>query len=137
MRKYYFIDNGLRNAWINFAFDDEGKMLETLIYNELLYNEFTVNVGTFEKIEKDKNGKSVRKNYEIDFMAEKGLRKYYIQVCSDISNIETKEREIRPFIKLNDQIQRIIVINKPIEETKDDNGFTVIGATDFLLRFIK
>ena len=137
LRKYYFVDNGLRNAWINFAFDDEGKMLETLIYNELLYNEFTVNVGTFEKIEKDKNGKSVRKNYEIDFMAEKGLRKYYIQVCSDISNIETKEREIRPFIKLNDQIQRIIVINKPIEETKDDNGFTVIGATDFLLRFIK
>ena len=137
MRKYYFIDNGLRNAWINFAFDDEGKMLETLIYNELLYNEFTVNVGTFEKIEKDKNGKSVRKNYEIDFIAEKGLRKYYIQVCSDISNIETKEREIRPFIKLNDQIQRIIVINKPIEETKDDNGFTIIGASDFLLRFIK
>ena len=137
LRKYYFVDNGLRNAWINFAYDDDGKLLENVVYNELLFNGYTVNVGTFESVEKDDNSKSIKKNYEIDFVAGKGLRKYYIQVCSDIAGIEAKEREIKPYIKLNDQIQKIIVINKPIEETRDENGFTIIGATDFLLRFIK
>ena len=112
-------------------------MLENMIYNELIYNGYTINVGVFDKIEKDKNGKSIRKDYEIDFIAKKGFRKYYIQVSSDISSIETRQREIKPYIKLNDQIQKIIVINKPINETRDENGFTIIGVADFLLRFIK
>ena len=137
LRKYYFVDNGLRNARLNFAYTDEGQMLENMIYNELIYNGYTINVGVFDKIEKDKNGKSIRKDYEIDFIAKKGFRKYYIQVSSDISSIETRQREIKPYIKLNDQIQKIIVINKPINETRDENGFTIIGVADFLLRFIK
>lgn len=137
LRKYYFVDTGLRNARLNFAFHDEGQMLENVVYNELIYNDYTVNVGTFESIEKDKNKKSIRKNNEIDFFARKGNRYYYIQVCADINSIETKQREIKPFIKLNDQIQKIIVINKPINETRDENGYTIIGIVDFLLRFIK
>ena len=137
LRKYFFIDNGLRNARLNFAYDDEGKMLENMVYNELLYNGYTVNVGTFEKYEKNKNGESVRKTYEIDFVAQRGIKKYYIQVASDISNAETKARELKPFFALKDSIQKIIVINKPLEESLDLNGFTVIGIADFLLRFIK
>lgn len=137
LRKYYFTDTGLRNARLNFAFSDEGQMLENIVYNELIYNDYTVNVGAFESIEKDKNGKSIRKNNEIDFYAKKYNRIYYIQVCNDLSNINTNNREITPFLKLKDQIQKIIVINKPINETKDENGFTIIGVADFLLRFIK
>jgi len=137
LRKFYFIDNGLRNARINFAYDDEGQMLENMVYNELVYNGFSVNVGTFEKVEKDKSGKSVKKAFEIDFVAKRGYKKYYIQVSSDISSEETRAREIKPYIALNDQIQKILVINKPIEETVDSNGFTIIGIADFLLRFIK
>lgn len=136
-RKYYFIDTGLRNARLDFVFPDEGQMLETIVYNELCYNEYSVSVGTFDSIEKNKDGKSVRKTNEVDFYATKGNRMFYIQVTSDISNIQTKEREIRPFMLLNDQIQKIIVVNKPIKECRDENGFTVIGITDFLLRFIK
>ena len=137
LRKYFFVDNGLRNARLNFAYDDEGQMLENMVYNELLYNGYTVNVGTFEKYEKNKNGESVRKTYEIDFVAQRGIKKYYIQVASDISNVETKARELKPFFALKDSIQKIIVINKPLEESLDLNGFTVIGIADFLLRFIK
>ena len=137
LRKYYFIDNGLRNAKINFSSFDEGQMLENLVYNELIYQGYTVNVGVFDKVEKNKNGVSVKKNYEIDFLATKGNRMYYIQVASDIGNEETKNRELKPYISLNDQIQKIIVINKPINEMRDLNGFTIIGITDFLLRFIK
>ena len=137
LRKYFFIDNGLRNARLNFAYDDEGQMLENMVYNELIYNGYTVNIGVFEKNEKNKNGKSIRKTYEIDFVAQKGIRKYYIQVSDDISNANTRAREVRPFLALKDSIQKIIVINKPLEESLDLNGFTVIGVADFLLRFIK
>ncbi|WP_026498612.1 ATP-binding protein [Butyrivibrio sp. WCD2001] len=137
LRKYYFCDTGLRNARLNFAFPDEGQMLENIVYNELCYNSYTVNVGAFDSVEKDKNGKSVRKTNEVDFYATKGVRSYYIQVTSDISNADTRAREVRPYILLNDQVQKILVINRPINETRDEQGFTVIGITDFLLRFIK
>ena len=137
LRKYYFADTGLRNARLNFAFPDEGQMLENIVYNELRYNGYYVNVGTFDTVEKNKAGKSVRKNNEVDFYATKGIRSYYIQVTADISNETTKEREIRPYILINDQIQKVIVVNKPIKETRDERGFTIIGITDFLLRFIK
>jgi predicted AAA+ superfamily ATPase len=137
LRKYYFADTGLRNARLNFAFPDEGQMLENIVYNELRYNGYSVNVGTFDTVEKNKAGKSVRKNNEVDFYAHKGNQAYYIQVTADISNDATKEREIRPYILINDQIQKVIVVNKPIKETRDERGFTIIGITDFLLRFIK
>lgn len=137
LKKYYFIDTGLRNARLNFSFVDEGQMLENVVYNELVYNGYSVNVGTYDKVEKSKNNESMRRTYEIDFLATKGNRMYYIQVASDISSEETRNREIKPYISLNDQIQKIIVINKPINETRDLNGFTIIGITDFLLRFIK
>ena len=138
LRKYYFVDTGLRNARLDFAFTDEGQMLENVIYNELIYNGYTVNVGCFDTIEKNKNGESVRKNNEIDFFARKGNRFYYIQVSADISDSVTKQREIRPLAKIKDNVQKILVINKPIKEARDiESGFTIIGAADFMLRFIK
>ena len=73
----------------------------------------------------------------MDFYATKGNRAYYIQVSESISNEMTKAREIRPYMLLNDQVQKIIVVNRPIKETRDTEGFTIIGITDFLLRFIQ
>lgn len=136
-RKYYFTDVGLRNARINFTFGDEGKILENIIYNELVFNGYSVNIGTYEKVEKDKDGKSIKVNYEIDFLATKNNRSYYVQVSDNINNEKTRNREIKPYISLNDQIQKIIVVNKPIDETRDENGFTIIGAFDFMTKFIK
>ena len=137
LKKYYFSDNGLRNARLNFAYDDIGKMLESVVYNELIYNGYSVNVGTYDKVEKNKNKESIRKSYEIDFLAMKGNRKYYIQVADHISDEETRNRELKPYLALNDQIQKIIVINKPIDEMMDTHGFIIIGVYDFLMRFIK
>ena len=137
LRKYYFTDTGLRNARLNFAFPDEGQMLENIVYNELVYQGYTVNVGTFDSIEKNSAGTSVRKTNEVDFFARKGVRQYYIQVTADISDARTKARECRPYFLLNDQVRKIIVVGRPINECLDDSGFTIIGATDFLLRFIK
>ena len=136
-RKYYFTDNGLRNARLNFAFEDEGQMLENMVYNELIYNGYNVNVGWFDNVEKNAERVSIKKTYEIDFLARKGVRQFYIQVCTDLASPETKAREIKPYIILNDQIRKIIVVNRPIKETIDSNNFTIIGVTDFLLRLIK
>ena len=137
LRKYYFLDTGLRNARLNFAFPDEGQMLENIIYNEMIYNGYTVNIGTFDTVEKDKDGKSIRKTNEVDFFAKRGTNLFYIQVCASISDTATRMREIRPFLFLNDQVRKIIVTNQNINETLDENGFIIIGAIDFLLRFIK
>ena len=137
LRKYYFIDNGIRNERLNFAFNDEGQMLENVVYNELIYNGYSVNIGTINSVEKNKEAKSVKKNYEIDFIAKKGIKRFYIQVCADYSSKNVIARETKPFLKVNDSIQKVVVINKPIKETIDNNGFTIIGITDFLLRFIK
>ncbi len=137
LRKYYFTDNGLRNARLNFVYGDEGPMLETMVYNELLYHGYTVDIGTFDRVEKNKFGESIKKNYEIDFVAKKGIRQYYIQVSSDVSDSETRTREIKPYLVLNDQIKKMIVINRPIGEMLDSNGFTIIGIAEFLLRFLK
>ena len=132
-RKYYFCDTGLRNARLDFMYPDEGQILENIVYNELVYHGYSVNVGCFDSVEKDETGKSIRKTYEVDFMASKGTDIMYLQITDNFSNTQTKMREIRPFILLNDQIKKIIVINRPIKEVKEENGFTIIGIVDFLL----
>ena len=137
LRKYYFVDTGLRNARLNFAFPDEGQMLENIVYNELVYNGYTVNVGTFDTITKNEHSVSVRNTNEVDFYARRGTRQYYIQVSADISDPKTREREIKPYIMLNDQIRKVVVINKPIKESIDEKGYTIIGAAEFMLNFIK
>jgi len=137
LHKYYFTDTGLRNARLNFAFPDEGNLLENIIYNELIYNDYTVNIGSFDTIERNENGKAVRKTNEIDFYAIKNTRRYYIQVTNDFLTAKTKAREERPFKLLKDSIQRIIVINRPFNESVEDDGIIIIGATDFMLHYIK
>ena len=100
--------------------------------DELCYNGWSVNVGTFDSVEKE-NGKSVRKSYEVDFMATKGSETIYLQITENLSNAEVKKLEVRPYILLNDQVKKIIVVNRPIKGTKDENGFTVVGVAEFLL----
>lgn len=137
LKKYYFVDTGLRNARVNFSKPDEGHLMENIIYNELIYNGYTVNVGTYQRVEKDKDGKSIKVSYEIDFFATKGTRLFYIQSALDLSDDKVYERERKPFIHLNDQVQKILVENKTYSETRDKDGYLVIGLPDFLLRFIK
>lgn len=132
-RKYYFSDVGLRNAKTGFTFFDEGKVIENIVYNELIYHGYNVNVGTFEAFDKDKNGKTIRITYEIDFYATKGNDAYYFQVSADVSDIKTKAREIKPFTKLKDGVNKILVVNRLIPKILDENGYTIIGITDFLL----
>ncbi len=135
LRKYYFTDLGLRNARSNFAYPDYGHLFENLVYNELIRAGYNVNVGVFDVFEKDKNGKTIRKNYEVDFKAVKGNKRLYIQACLDYGD-GNKIRERTPFRYLNDSFAKIIVINKDIKECLDDEGNTIIGIKEFLLRYL-
>ncbi len=137
LRKYYFSDLGLRNARLNFSSPDEGHMIENVVYNELIYNGYSVNVGAYETVEKDKNGRSVKKQYEVDFLATRGNRRFYVQVAESISNPKTLQREKKPYSHLKDPVQKVLVVNKPFKEMRDEEGYTLIGLTDFLLDFIK
>ena len=136
-RNPYELDKYIREKCsknvMNYIFIDEIQLV-TPIINPLYTNGKYVLAN---KNDKDKNGKSIRKTYEIDFIAKKNSKKYYIQVCTDLSSKEVKNREIRPFKAINDSFQKIIVLNKPIEESYDENGIVIIGISDFLLKFIK
>lgn len=136
-RKYYFSDIGLRNANAGFTFFDEGKVVENIIYNELIYNNYNVTVGAFESFEKNKEGKTIRVNYEVDFYATRGNDAFYFQVAADVNNPETKNREIKPFTKINDGARKVLVINRHLPEMRDEQNYTIIGLADFLLEFIK
>lgn len=70
-------------------------------------------------------------------LPKKNERKFYIQISTDVSNSETKDREIRPFIKLNNQIQKILVVNKPYKAMVDNQRYIIIDASEFLLNYIK
>lgn len=83
----------LRNARLNFAYPDEGQLLENIVYNELIYNGYTINVGTFDTVEKNKEGKSVRKTNEIDFLHKKMNVNitFKFQQISQILKLETEK----------------------------------------------
>ena len=73
----------------------------------------------------------------MDFYATRGNDAFYFQISSDISNLETKNREIKPFTKINDGTRKVLVVNRPIPLMKDERNYLIIGLTDFLLEYIK
>lgn len=133
--KYYFEDIGLRNARINFSQIEENHIMENVIYNELLNRGFNVDVGIVEHNYKDENGKSKRKQYEIDFVCNKGNERIYIQSALNVNDKDKKEQEIRGFLKIDDSYKKIVVVRDNIIPLKDENGILFIGIEKFLLDY--
>jgi hypothetical protein len=107
--------------------------MENIIYNELRFRGYKVDVGVVESREKDKNGKEIRKQLEIDFIATLGSKKYYIQSAYAIPNEEKYKQETRPFDKVNDSFKKIILVEKNMKPRRDDNGYVCMGVKEFLL----
>ena len=132
--KYYFTDTGLRNAWLNFREFDEQHLMENVVYNELLIRGFNVDVGLVEAYSKDKNKTTVRKQYEVDFVANKGRKRYYIQVTMGIDTDEKRQQEINSLIRIKDSFKKIVIVKDSILPYNDNNGILYIGLKDFLLK---
>lgn len=131
--KYYFSDVGLRNARLKFRQQEENHIMENIIYNELCNRDFGVDVGVVEYCYKDENRKSKRANLEIDFVANKGSKKYYIQSALTVADEQKREQEIRSLKRVGDSFKKIVVVKDNIIPWHDDNGILYIGIEKFLL----
>lgn len=131
--KYYFSDVGLRNARLNFRQQEENHIMENIIYNELCNRDFSVDVGVVEYCYKDAEKKSKRTQLEIDFVANKGSKKYYIQSALTVADEEKREQEIRSLKRVGDSFKKIVVVKDNIIPWHDDDGILYIGIEQFLL----
>lgn len=131
--KYYFSDVGLRNARLNFRQQEENHIMENIIYNELCIRDFNVDVGIVEYCYKDAEKKSKRAYLEIDFIANKGSKKYYVQSALTVADEEKREQEIRSLKRVGDSFKKIVVVKDNIIPWHDDNGILYIGIEQFLL----
>ena len=131
--KYYYSDVGLRNARLNFRQQEENHIMENIIYNELRVREFDIDVGIVGVITRLEEGKSKREQYEVDFVANRGSRRYYIQSAFAIPDEAKREQETRSLIKIQDSFKKIVVLREDIEPWHDDNGILYIGIEQFLL----
>lgn len=131
--KIYFEDVGLRNARLNFRQIEPTHIMENIIYNELRYRGFQVDVGVVECREKNESGKEEKKQLEIDFIANRGSQRYYIQSAYELPNDEKWRQETRSFDKAGDSFKKIIVVERSMKPRRDDKGYVTMGVKEFLL----
>jgi predicted AAA+ superfamily ATPase len=131
--KIYFEDIGLRNARLDFSQIEENHIMENIIYNELRYRGYLVDVGVVEVRDRDKEGKEKRIQLEIDFVAKQGSRKYYLQSAYAIPSREKYLQETRSFDKVGDSFKKLIIVEKSMKPRHDENGYTMMGIKEFLL----
>lgn len=132
--KYYFTDVGLRNAQLNFRQQEENHIMENIIYNELLVRGFNVDVGVVEISERSESGKPVRKRLEVDFICNKGNRRYYIQSAFAIPDREKMQQEQNSLVHIPDSFKKIIVVKDNVKLWRNEEGIVVMGIMDFLLK---
>ena len=130
--KYYCTDIGLRNARLNFRQQEETHIMENIIYNELLCREYSVDVGVVEIVETNA-GKRSKKQCEIDFVVNKGSKKYYIQSALNVSEPSKLETELRPLKNTKDFFKKIIISKTSMKPWTDEDGILHLGLYEFLL----
>lgn len=132
--KYYFEDVGLRNARLGFRQVKETHLMENIIYNELRSRGYSVDVGVVEKRGTDENGKEYKNQLEIDFVANLGSKRYYIQSAFSMPTEEKRIQEKASLVNVNDSFKKIIVVKDVINVTRDEDGITTMSIYDFLLK---
>jgi len=131
--KYYFTDVGLRNARLNFRQQEENHIMENIIFNELMAREFDVDVGVVEYNHTDEKGKKVRIQFEIDFVANKGSKRYYIQSALSVADEEKRKQETNSLLRVSDSFKKIVVVKDDIIPWYDEQGILYLGIEQFLL----
>lgn len=130
--KIYFEDVGLRNARLDFRQIEETHLMENIIYNELRYRGYNVDVG-FVETRENIDGTLKRKQLEIDFIANQGNKRYYIQSAYDIPNEEKMKQETKSLDNIDDSFKKIIVVRNSIKPRRNEKGYLIVGLKEFLL----
>ena len=132
LSKYYFCDVGVRNTILNFRQQEENHIMENILYNELRMRGYNVDVGMVET-KTNIDGKTIRKQYEVDFVVNEGSNRYYIQSAFAMPNIEKEQQEKTSFSLITDSFKKVIVVKEDIKPKRDDQGIVTVGLLDFLL----
>ena len=130
--KYYFTDMGLRNARLNFRQLEETHTMENIIFNELKIRGLNVDIGVVT-VNSSKDGSSVRKQYEIDFVCNKGSKRYYIQSAYAIPDQAKMEQEQRSLMMTGDAFKKIIITKDAPTPYYNDSGVLIMSIFDFML----
>ena len=131
IKKYYSVDVGLRNARLNYRQLEQTHLMENVIFNELLYRGYTVDVGVIE-IREMNSGKSEYRQYEIDFIAANGNEKYYIQSAYELSTDTKREQELKSLKRIDDSFQKIVIVKDDIMPYRDEKGIYYTSLFQFL-----
>ncbi len=132
--KYYFEDVGLRNARLGFRQIEETHIMENIVYNELRSRGYSVDVGVVEKRGVNAEGKMERTYLEIDFVANLGSKRYYIQSAFSMPTEEKRLQEKASLVNVNDSFKKIILVKDVMNVTRDEDGITTMSIYDFLLK---
>ena len=131
--KYYFTDVGLRNARLNFRQQEPTHIMENIVYNELLIRGYNVDVGIVDVYTKNDEGKTTRKQFEVDFVVNQGSQRYYIQVAYDMTSEEKQKQELNSFRNIPDSFKKIVIVNGTKKPWRNEEGFVIMGMKYFLL----
>ena len=131
--KYYYTDSGLRNARLGFRQLEETHIMENVLYNDLIRRGMDVDVGVVEYNTKDSAGKKIRKQLEVDFVVNKGEKRFYIQSALSIAEPEKKEQEIASLKRIPDSFSKTVVVRDYLKPWQDENGIVYLGIEQFLL----
>ncbi len=131
--KYYFEDVGLRNARLGFRQVEETHLMENIIYNELRSRGYSVDVGVVEKRERDERGKEIKKQLEIDFIANLGSNRYYIQSAFSMPTEQKRIQEKASLVNVKDSFKKIILVKDVMKVSYDEDGIVTMSVYDFLL----
>lgn len=132
-QKYYFSDVGLRNARINFRQIEENHTMENILFNELIARDFNVDVGLVVTREYDSSGNRQQKQLEVDFVCNKGAKRYYVQSAFAIPDEAKMQQESNSLLRIDDTFKKIIVVKDTPAPWYTDDGILVISVYDFLL----
>lgn len=131
--KYYYVDLGLRNARINFRQVEMTHIMENVIYNELRMRKFNVDVGCVTISERNEKGIPVRKQLKVDFVCNKGSKRYYIQSAYAIPDEAKRMQEERPLKRIDDSFKKIIITRDTPRAQYTEDGFLMMNVFEFLL----
>ena len=118
LEKYYVVDSGLKNFLVA-KVSDTGRLIENIVYFELLRRGWSVSIGKVG----DK---------EIDFIAIKGNEKKYIQVCESLSDETTREREFTALRDVRDNFEKIVLTTDDLYTGITEDGINVVRLVDWL-----
>ncbi len=131
--KYYFSDLDIRNALLGFRQQEKPHLMENVIYNELRYRGYSMDIGNVEYNVVDEKGANVRRMLEVDFVCNRGYKRCYIQSALSLPDKEKMQQELASLLRINDSFMKYVITGDIMKKYQNDDGIVLMNVFDFLL----